>query len=79
MLVNKVSLLKYDRIEDGMEALVKIRYKDKGTYAHLYNDNGCIRVEFNSKVHAIAPGQSAVFYEGHDVIGGGHILRSIEL
>jgi tRNA-specific 2-thiouridylase len=28
---------------------------------------------FHDKVSAIAPGQSAVFYDGDDVIGGGFI------
>ena len=77
MLVSKVNLLKYESIRDGMEALVKIRYKDSGALAQLYNDGNNIRVEFYSKVNAIAPGQSAVFYEGDDVIGGGHIYKSI--
>jgi tRNA-specific 2-thiouridylase len=62
-----------------MEVLVKIRYKDRGALAKLYNDGQYIRVEFQSKVNAIAPGQSAVFYEGNDVIGGGHIYRSFDL
>jgi tRNA-uridine 2-sulfurtransferase len=70
--------VKYDSITDGMEALVKVRYKDAGTMAKLYNDGDCVRVEFSAKVKAIAPGQSAVFYQGEDVIGGGHIERSIE-
>ncbi|MGB6047743.1 MAG: aminomethyltransferase beta-barrel domain-containing protein [Flavobacteriales bacterium] len=32
-------------------------------------------MDFHSKVKGIAPGQSAVFYEGDDVIGGGFIDR----
>jgi tRNA-uridine 2-sulfurtransferase len=77
MLVSKISLVKYDHIPDGMEALVKIRYKDKGAMAQLYNDGTNVRVEFITEVKGIAPGQSAVFYDGVDVIGGGHIMRSI--
>lgn len=38
--------------------------------------NDLLRVEFDENVSAITPGQSAVFYEGNDVIGGGHILSS---
>ncbi|MFI5173060.1 MAG: aminomethyltransferase beta-barrel domain-containing protein, partial [Chitinophagales bacterium] len=36
-------------------------------------------VEFNTTVNAITPGQSAVFYEGDDVIGGGRILSGFNL
>ena len=39
----------------------------------LSNSNGDIKVMFYNKVEGIAPGQSAVFYEGDDVIGGGFI------
>ncbi len=79
MLVGKVNLLKYNKIEDGMEVLVKIRYKDKGAMARVYNEQENLRVHFNSKVKSIAPGQSAVFYEDGDVIGGGHIIQSYDL
>jgi len=78
MTVGKINMVKYDSVTDGMPALVKIRYKDPGTMAKLYNDGEQIRVEFSAKVNAIAPGQSAVFYDGEDVIGGGHIMKSVE-
>jgi tRNA-specific 2-thiouridylase len=35
-----------------------------------------MRVFFGKGVHAVAPGQAAVFYEGEDVIGGGWITSS---
>lgn len=79
MYIENYKLLKYATITDGMEAIVKIRYKDKGTLAKLYNEDGTIRVEFETKASAIAPGQSAVFYEGNDVIGGGVIKGSFDL
>ena len=75
MMVTKLNWLKYDGITDGMEALTKIRYKDAGSISNLYNADGGIRVRFYEKAKSIAPGQSAVFYEGDEVIGGGIIQR----
>ena len=76
MIVSKLNIQKYDSITTGMEAVTKIRYKDKGTLSNLYPDNGTIKVQFNENAKGIAPGQSAVFYENDDVIGGGIIQRS---
>jgi len=79
MWVRKVSLQKYASIPDSMEALTKIRYKDAGAMASLHQEGDRVQVQFNSRVNAIAPGQSAVFYEGEDVIGGGWIESSFEV
>ena len=76
MLVGKLNLIKYDSITPGMEAVTKIRYKDKGTLSNLYPENSSVKVRFYENAKGIAPGQSAVFYEGEDVIGGG-IIQSI--
>ena len=46
--------------------------------AQLYpQDGNQMKVEFLANVRGIAPGQSAVFYEGEDVIGGGRIYSSL--
>ena len=58
-----------------MEATTKIRYKDQGALSALHNHEKGIQVSFYDHVKGIAPGQSAVFYEGDDVIGGGVIRR----
>jgi tRNA-specific 2-thiouridylase len=58
-----------------MEANVKIRYKDKGSLATLHPVENQVRVSFYQDAKGVAPGQSAVFYEGDDVIGGGTITR----
>ncbi|MEO6950152.1 MAG: tRNA methyl transferase PRC-barrel domain-containing protein, partial [Ginsengibacter sp.] len=76
MIVKGINWIKYDGISDGIESLTKIRYKDKGALANLYNQDNGVRVHFYENVKGIAPGQSAVFYEGDDVIGGGVIQRS---
>jgi len=77
MKVSGLNWIKYDGITDGMELITKIRYKDKGALSNLYNKDGNINVTFYDNVKGIAPGQSAVFYEGDDVVGGGIIQRSI--
>ena len=79
MKVAKLNWVKYEGISDGMEAVTKIRYKDKGTLSNLHNSDGGIKVSFYEDAKGVAPGQSAVFYEGEDVIGGGIIQRSEDL
>ena len=76
MHVNKINWLKYDGVAPGTEAITKIRYKDAGAFSYLTPVGSGIQVEFPETVKGIAPGQSAVFYEGDDVIGGGIIQRS---
>lgn len=75
MLVGKINWIKYDGITDGIEAITRIRYKDRGALSNLYTSENGIRAHFYENVKSIAPGQSAVFYEGNDVIGGGIIQR----
>ena len=75
MIVSKLNWLKYEGISNGLEAITKIRYKDKGTLSNLYNHERGICVRFYEDAKGVAPGQSAVFYEGDDVIGGGIIQR----
>jgi tRNA-specific 2-thiouridylase len=75
MKVAKINWLKYDGVDDGMEVITKIRYKDKGALSVLSPADGGVKVRFYENVKSIAPGQSAVFYEGDDVIGGGVIQR----
>ncbi|MBC8046618.1 MAG: tRNA 2-thiouridine(34) synthase MnmA [Fimbriimonadaceae bacterium] len=76
MFVRNLNMQKYETVDDGFEVNTKIRYKTPGAESKLFMEDNLMRVEFNSLVSAITPGQSAVFYEGDDVIGGGHILNS---
>lgn len=77
MQVSKINWLKYSGIPAEMEAITKIRYKDKGSLSVLKPlVNSEVSVRFYANAKGIAPGQSAVFYEGDDVIGGGIIQRS---
>ena len=62
-------------LPNTIEALTKIRYKDKGHMSSVTQEGANAYVTFFEPVQAIAPGQSAVFYEGNDLIGGGFIAR----
>ena len=74
VFVRNPNIIKYDKLPNSMEALSKIRYKDKGKNSELsILDDGRIKIDFYEEVQGVAPGQSAVFYEGSDLIGGGFI------
>ena len=75
MHIRNVNYLKYDKIEDGKEYLVKVRYKHKGEMATITNEGENLKVLFHKKVEGIAPGQSAAIYEGDDLIAGGFIMK----
>jgi tRNA-specific 2-thiouridylase len=76
MMVTKLNLIKYHQLPMGLEAVTKIRYKDPGSLSRLSPEGPQqVSVQFFEHVKGIAPGQSAVFYEHEDVIGGGIIQR----
>jgi tRNA-uridine 2-sulfurtransferase len=75
MWVRNYNLIKYAHLENKTDFLTRIRYKDQGTMASIREDQGKLKVLFHEKVKAIAPGQSAVFYEGNDLVGGGFIEK----
>jgi tRNA-specific 2-thiouridylase len=75
MRVAKLNWIKYEGINAETEAITKIRYKDKGSLSSIIPSANGVSVRFYEAAKGIAPGQSAVFYEGDDVIGGGIIQR----
>lgn len=79
MMVSNVNSMKYPQIPDGIEAMTCVRYNDGGALSSLHNQDGMVAVEFYADVKGISPGQSAVFYEGDDLIGGGYIHSSLRI
>ena len=76
LTASKLNLVKYDNLFDGKKLTTKIRYKDTDEIALVTqldgsgNGEGRIKVEFEKPKRAITPGQSVVFYEGDDLVGG---------
>jgi tRNA-specific 2-thiouridylase len=74
--IRDFNLIKYAELPHDFVALTKIRYKDAGTAATINTEGNKLHVVFHNTVSGVAPGQSAVMYEGNDLIGGGFIARS---
>ena len=76
MIVKDINLLLIDSLEGPMKVSVKTRYssvEEKATIEML--DDNTIKVVFENPVARITPGQSAVFYLGDIVVGGGKIFK----
>ncbi|MBP9873004.1 MAG: tRNA 2-thiouridine(34) synthase MnmA [Haliscomenobacter sp.] len=74
MQVYQINWQKYASVSPGLEVATKIRYKSEPALSLISPmENGRIAVEFLANVSGVAPGQSAVFFEGDDLVGGGII------
>lgn len=74
-----LNLVKYASIpESGLKATVKIRYKDKGSPATVYQESTeTARIVFDDPQKAITSGQSSVFYDENGCVIGGGIIDKI--
>ncbi|MBU1983323.1 tRNA 2-thiouridine(34) synthase MnmA, partial [bacterium] len=73
---DQTNWISISRPKDSIHCTVKIRYRDEGHMAQVVplDDEG-VRIEFDEPVRAVTPGQSAVFYDGDLLLGGG-VFRS---
>ncbi len=75
ILVSSINLLLVDKIKEEMEVQVKTRYSSKTAKAKITQQENIIKVIFEEPQRAITSGQSAVFYVGDIVLGGGKIME----
>ncbi len=77
-LMEQVSLLIPEDEITGAQVEIKIRYKHQPCPADItIEGDGRATVRFQTPQSAVTPGQSAVFYRGEEVLGGGVIDRSV--
>ena len=75
IIVDNINLIAIDKIENSLEAEVKTRYSSKQARAIITQiDSDKIKIKFDEPQRALTPGQSAVFYIGNVIIGGGKII-----
>ncbi len=76
VLVEQVNYIPFDTLEAPMKVTAKLRYSARSAPALLIPAEGGCELLFDAPQRAITPGQSAVFYDGDKVIGGGIITGS---
>jgi len=74
LIASFCNIMKYENLPLDRDYTVKIRYKDYGSKASCtIENNNQLKIKFFENKRAITPGQSAVIYEGDDLVGGGII------
>lgn len=72
--VRDINWIPFACLERPIEVLVKIRHRHESASATVEAlDETSARVRFHTPQRAVTPGQAAVFYSGHQVVGGGWI------
>ncbi|MCK9408653.1 MAG: tRNA 2-thiouridine(34) synthase MnmA [Bacteriovoracaceae bacterium] len=83
LFASQLNLIKYADLKQGKHLTVKIRYKDTDEAAIVTqldgtgNGEGRVKIVFENPKRAITPGQSVVFYDGADLVGGAIIDEAI--
>ena len=76
IVVKNVNFIPFDNLSGDIRIFAKLRYRHKEQPAVLHPlSNDEVLVEFDTPQRAPAPGQSAVFYDGDIVVGGGIIKK----
>jgi len=76
MRVREVNWVSCSPVTAPRDVDIKIRYRAKPAQAHLVpGDNGSATVTFRQPQRAVTPGQTAAFYAGDVLLGGGIIDR----
>ncbi len=79
LVADKINWIAFESIDEPIRAEVKIRFRAKEQPATITpNPNGTVTVIFDEPQRSVTPGQSAVFYCGTTVLGGGRIIKAIQ-
>lgn len=74
MLVEQVQAVDWQELTECPQLSVRIRYRSRPLPCRVCRlEDDRLLVRFLEEASAIAPGQSAVFYDGYRVVGGGFI------
>ena len=76
--IKNTNFIPFDDLKSDLRVKAKLRYRqtEQSAILHPISDNSLI-IEFESPQRAPALGQSAVFYDGDILVGGGIILKGV--
>ena len=80
LLIRNWSFIPFAELTAPLPVTAKIRYAAKeapATIQPVIGNLECVRVTFSEPQKSITPGQSAVFYDGNIIVGGGVIDRAL--
>lgn len=76
LVAKDINFIFIDNLKEDMKVTAKVRYSAKPAEATISPlPNGRVKVSFKEKQRAITKGQSVVFYNENDVVGGGIIEK----
>ena len=72
---NRLNWISIEELKEPMRVKAKIRHRHEPAWAILEPSGaGEVVATFDEAQRAVTPGQSAVFYDGDEVVGGGWIV-----
>lgn len=74
-IVGMLNWIAVERLDGPTAADVVLRYRGMPVPSELEQEGGKVRIKFTRPDSGFSPGQSAVFYHGDVVLGGGVMLR----
>jgi len=73
-IIDEINLIGISKVKEKINCEIKIRYNDDGHAGSIFpEEDGSIRVKFDKPQKSVTPGQSAVFFQDDNVLGGGII------
>lgn len=78
LIAEDLNFIPFDTLQGNIRVKAKIRYSAKEANAIVIpQEDGTVRVDFESPQRAITPGQAVVFYDGDIIVGGGTIKSKV--
>jgi len=72
-----VNWIAFDAPSEPVRAHVKVRYRHEPAPATIHAlPDARVRIVFDTPQRAITPGQTTIFYDGDEVVGGGWIVKN---
>ena len=73
LTASNYNFTKFEAPQTPIEVTARVRYRSKGIPATIVAQGEKVSVEFSEPIESVSPGQSVVFYQDDDMIGGGII------